>query len=58
MNRIFRRSVAALALFTLPYPLVVADPILLEVEDFKGPWRKQTNISGFLGKGWHRVNFG
>jgi cephalosporin-C deacetylase-like acetyl esterase len=55
MNKIFHRSVAAFVLFTVLSP-VVAEPILLEVEDFKGPWRKQTNISGFLGKGFCTSN--
>jgi len=30
--------------------------IQLEVEDFKGPWQKQTNISGFLGSGFRTSN--
>lgn len=37
-------------------PTAIADPIRLEVEDFKGPWRKQTNITGFLGTGFCTSN--
>lgn len=30
--------------------------ILLQVEDFEGPWRRQTNISGYLGTGFCTSN--
>ncbi|MFO7973827.1 MAG: acetylxylan esterase [Candidatus Hydrogenedentota bacterium] len=30
--------------------------IVLQVEDFEGPWRRQTNISGFLGTGFCTSN--
>ncbi len=33
-----------------------ADHVVLQVEDFEGPWRKQTNISGFQGKGFCTSN--
>jgi cephalosporin-C deacetylase-like acetyl esterase len=35
---------------------VHAEDILLQVEDFHGPWRRQTNIRGFLGKGFCTSN--
>ena len=30
--------------------------VVLQVEDFEGPWRRQTNISGFLGTGFCTSN--
>ncbi len=33
-----------------------ADRLLLQVEDFDGPWRRQTNISGYLGQGFCTSN--
>jgi cephalosporin-C deacetylase-like acetyl esterase len=35
---------------------VSAEEILLQVEDFQGPWRRQTNIRGYLGKGFCTSN--
>lgn len=35
---------------------VYADRLLLQVEDFDGPWRRQTNISGYLGQGFCTSN--
>ncbi len=35
---------------------VVAEQVLLQVEDFDGPWRKQTNITGYLGTGFRTSN--
>ncbi|MBN2309472.1 MAG: acetylxylan esterase [Candidatus Hydrogenedentes bacterium] len=34
----------------------LADHLVLQVEDFEGPWRRQTNISGYLGKGFCTSN--
>ena len=36
--------------------LLLADRFLLEVEDFDGPWRRQTNISGYHGAGFCTSN--
>ncbi|MBN1347134.1 MAG: acetylxylan esterase [Phycisphaerae bacterium] len=33
-----------------------ADHLLLQVEDFEGPWRRQTNIAGYLGGGFRTSN--
>jgi len=33
-----------------------AERVVLQVEDFEGPWRRQTNIPGFLGKGFCTSN--
>ncbi len=35
---------------------VLADHVLLQVEDFDGPWRRQTNITGYLGSGFVTSN--
>ena len=39
-----------------PAPEVLADRLLLQVEDFIGPWRRQTNIGGFIGSGFCTSN--
>ena len=44
-----------LAVLSLPQ-LVLGDRFLLEVEDFEGPWRRQTNISGYHGAGFCTSN--
>ncbi len=36
--------------------LAFADHLLLQVEDFDGPWKKQKNISGYQGKGFRTSN--
>ena len=33
-----------------------AERHLLQVEDFEGPWRRQTNIRGYLGRGFCTSN--
>ncbi len=45
--------VAALTLASVP---TRADHMLLQVEDFEGPWRRQTNISGYIGTGFCTSN--
>ena len=51
---------------TIPYRIVAAglvgclglsaERILLQVEDFQGPWRRQTNIPGYVGTGFCTSN--
>ena len=33
-----------------------ADRMLLQIEEFEGPWRRQTNIPGYLGTGFCTSN--
>ncbi len=47
---------ANLAVAAIVSVAACADPILLEVEDFKGPWQTQDNISGFSGAGFCTSN--
>ncbi len=47
--------VAALVLLIAARPSS-ADHLMLQVEDFEGDWRRQTNISGYLGKGFCTSN--
>ena len=49
----WRRVLMLVAMLASP---VVADHLLLQVEDFKGPWRRQTNIRGYLGSGFCTSN--
>jgi len=37
-------------------PTAYADRLLLQVEDFDGPWRRQTNVPGYLGQGFCTSN--
>ncbi|MFP4058754.1 MAG: acetylxylan esterase [Candidatus Brocadiia bacterium] len=37
-------------------PPALAERLMLQVEDFQGPWRRQTNIKGYLGKGFCTSN--
>ncbi len=51
----------ALRAFCTTFPLLIpslvcADHVLLQVEDFEGPWRRQTNIRGYLGAGFCTSN--
>lgn len=41
------------ALSSLP---LYGERVLLQVEDFDGPWKRQTNISGYLGSGFCTSN--
>lgn len=51
---------------TIPYRIVAAglvgclglsaERVLLQVEDLQGPWRRQTNISGYVGTGFCTSN--
>jgi cephalosporin-C deacetylase-like acetyl esterase len=53
-----KRAVCGTVLF-LAITLVLsamADHLVLQVEDFDGPWRKQMNISGFQGSGFCTSN--
>ncbi len=36
--------------------LAASGDIVLQVEDFHGPWRRQTNIRGYLGRGFCTSN--
>jgi len=54
MKRAVRGAVLILAIGLVP--MAIADHLVLQVEDFDGPWRKQTNITGFLGKGFCTSN--
>ncbi|MCF6287527.1 MAG: alpha/beta hydrolase family protein, partial [Candidatus Hydrogenedentes bacterium] len=56
MKNTFHRAIVAFILLVLTSPAAFAEPILLEVEDFKGPWNRQSNIPGFLGKGFCTSN--
>lgn len=52
---------ALLRAFSTIFPLLAlgaarADHILLQVEDFEGPWRRQANIRGYLGSGFCTSN--
>ncbi len=40
----------------IPTTAAYADRLLLQVEEFDGPWRRQTNISGYLGQGFCTSN--
>ena len=48
-------GVFTLVMLCLPHA-ILADRFLLEVEEFDGPWRKQTNISGYHGAGFCTSN--
>lgn len=50
-----RYPLLLLALVALASPSL-AERHLLQVEDFEGPWRRQTNIPGYLGKGFCTSN--
>ena len=56
LNIRFPFIVMALALLSPLSGYAFADPIVLQVEDFKGTWRHQTNITGFTGKGFSTSN--
>jgi cephalosporin-C deacetylase-like acetyl esterase len=52
---------ARLAAVCTAFPLLLCgiaagDHVLLQVEDFQGPWRRQTNIRGYLGTGFCTSN--
>jgi len=49
------RVVLLLAAWMVAGP-ACADRLLLQVEDFEGPWRRQTNVGGFLGQGFCTSN--
>ena len=45
-----------LGLLALSAATAQADRLLLQVEHFEGPWRRQTNIPGYLGAGFCTSN--
>ncbi|MCP4641076.1 MAG: hypothetical protein GY851_11610 [bacterium] len=51
----FVRTLAAVAALTMSV-VAAADHIVLQVENFEGPWRRQTNISKYLGDGFCTSN--
>ena len=54
--RAFRALPVLALLIVASAPGAAADRIVLQVEDMDGPWRRQTNISGFIGKGFCTSN--
>lgn len=55
-NTLLRWSHVTAVLLLLSLSHARADHLLLQVEDFEGDWRRQTNISGYLGKGFCTSN--
>ena len=54
--RVFRWVVfVSVAAVSGPLP-ACADHVVLQVEDFEGPWRRQTNIRGYVGQGFCTSN--
>ncbi|MFQ6096555.1 MAG: acetylxylan esterase [Armatimonadota bacterium] len=50
------RQVAVVLTQLLAVGSLGADDVLLQVEHFDGPWRRQTNIRGYLGEGFCTSN--
>lgn len=55
MNHCVRLFFVIIALASVAPP-VAADHVVLQVEEMEGPWRRQTNISGFMGTGFCTSN--
>ena len=56
MNHALRWTAGAGLLLACLVQGAFAERLLLQVEDFDGPWRRQTNIAGYLGTGFCTSN--
>ena len=50
------RAASLLVLSALLASSALADHLVLQVEDMDGPWRRQTNITGYVGTGFCTSN--